>query len=64
MNKDYRRGVVIPILAIGLSAANLIRVKGSENIRAIHIVTLLAMGFALGVLIMNLITIYRNSKRS
>lgn len=64
MNKDNRRGIVIPALAIILMVGNLTRIKDSECIRAIHIVTLLLMGFAIGVLVMNLMTIYRNNKRS
>ncbi len=63
MKKDYRRGIVIPILVIGLMIINFTRVQKSEGVRAIHIVILLAIGFALGVLVMNLMTVYQNNKR-
>ena len=64
MDKNIRRGVLIPIVAILLMLGNFTRLKGSECIRAIHIVTLLVMGFALGVLVINLITLYKNNKRA
>jgi hypothetical protein len=63
MNKDYRRGILIPVVAIALMAGNFSRLKGSECIRAIHVVTLLVMGFALGVLVMNSITLYKNKQK-
>ncbi len=62
MNKNTRRGVLLPIFAISLMIMNMTRLKGSECIRPIHVVTLVVMGFALGVLVMNLITMYRNNQ--
>ena len=41
---------------------NFVRLKDSECIRAIHITTLLVMGFAFGILFMNLMTLYKNNK--
>jgi positive regulator of sigma E activity len=63
MNKEIKRGIFIPAVAIMLMTLNFTRLKDSECIRAIHVVTLLVMGFALGVLVMNLITLYKNSKQ-
>jgi len=62
MKKDNRRGVVIPVMAILLMIINFTLIQNSEGVRAIHIVTLVTIGFATGVLVMNLMTIYKNKK--
>jgi len=62
MNRDIRRGIFIPVMAISLMIMNFVRLKDSECIRAIHITTLLVMGFAFGILFMNLMTLYKNNK--
>ncbi len=56
------RGIAIPLFIIALSAFNFTRLQGSECIRAIHIVTLLTMGMAIGMLIMNVITFIKNKQ--
>ena len=62
MNKNVTRGVVIPAVAVIITAINFSNISNSDCIRAIHVVSLLVMGFALGVLVMNLVTLYKNSK--
>ncbi|MEO5984238.1 MAG: hypothetical protein ABIP80_01965 [Ferruginibacter sp.] len=62
MQKDIRRGIIIPAFLIMLMVLNFTRIKHSENVRAIHVVTLLGMGFALGVLLMNLLSYLKNKK--
>lgn len=64
MNKTNRRGIAMPVIAILLMTINFTRLTNSECIRAIHVVTLLIIGFAAGVLVMNLMTIYKNNKIS
>ena len=44
---------IIPILVIVLGISNYLRLTGTENIRAIHIVTLITTGAAIGVLLRN-----------
>ena len=47
---------VIPIFVIALCTFNYLQLDGTENIRAIHVVTLIAIGMAIGVLLRNLLT--------
>jgi hypothetical protein len=50
---------IIPVFIILLSLINYSRLTETENIRAIHIVTLLVMGMGIGVLLRNLIAYFR-----
>ncbi|MEO6582697.1 MAG: hypothetical protein ABIO05_00140 [Ferruginibacter sp.] len=63
MTKDYRRRIFVPILVMFLLVMNFIRIKNSEGVRPIHIISLLATGFVLGVLIMNVKTYLKEKKR-
>ena len=54
---------IIPILVIALGISNYSRLTGTENIRAIHIVTLLTIGMAIGVLLRNIITHFASDKK-
>lgn len=60
MNKNILRGIIIPLVAIVILATNLTFIENSECLRLIHIVTLLVMGIATGILGMNVITILKN----
>ena len=57
-----RRSLVISALVILLMTVNFTRLKGSECIRPIHIVTLLTLGAAIGVLLMNIILMIKSKK--
>ena len=54
---------IIPILVIVLMTSNYSRLTGTENIRAIHIVTLITIGMAIGVLLRNIITHFASDKK-
>jgi hypothetical protein len=64
MKKANVRGIIMPLLAIMLMGLNLLRIPDSSCIRAIDMITLLIMGAGIGVLAMNLKTVYINNKRS
>jgi hypothetical protein len=63
MNKTISRGLLIPAFIIILMSFNFMRLTGSECIRTIHVVTLLTMGAAIGMLIMNIVTLIRNKNK-
>jgi len=47
--KDLRRGLVAPLLVAILGFGAFLRMPGSENVRAVHILALLGSGMGLGV---------------
>ncbi|MBN8568224.1 MAG: hypothetical protein J0M18_01230 [Ignavibacteria bacterium] len=53
---------IIPVFIILISLINYSRLTGTENIRAIHVVTLLVMGMGIGILLRNLIAYLRGHK--
>jgi hypothetical protein len=53
---------IIPIFVIILGITNYSRLAGTENIRAIHIVTLITIGMAIGVLLRNVLTYFAKPK--
>lgn len=57
-----RRSLVISAVVILLMIVNYTRLKGSECIRPIHIVTLLTLGAAMGVLLMNIILLIKSNR--
>ncbi len=57
--KKKLRSFGIPLLIVTLATTNYSRLTGTENVRAIHIVTLIAIGMGLGILLRNLISYFR-----
>ncbi|MEP7255276.1 MAG: hypothetical protein ABI666_05840 [Ferruginibacter sp.] len=57
-----KRSLVITAIAILLLTMNFSRLKGTECIRPIHIVTLVTLGAAIGVLLMNIMLLIKNRK--
>ena len=57
-----KRSLGITALVIILLSANFTRLQGSECIRPIHIVTLITLGAALGVMLVNIISLIKNRK--
>lgn len=55
---------IIPLFVIVLGITNYSRLTGTENIRAIHIVTLLTIGMAIGVLLRNTLTHFAKKDQS
>ena len=58
-NKQHLRGMAISFFVMAISFFNFMRLTGSECIRAIHVVTLLVCGIAIGVFISNLFAMLR-----
>ncbi len=54
----------LPAFVIFLGISNYSRLSGTENIRAIHIVSLLTIGMAIGVLLVNVITHFAKNKNN
>ena len=61
MNNNKRR-LIMPVFAIFLMIMSYSRLKGSECIRPIHIVTLLVLGAAIGVLLVHIVNIIKERK--
>jgi hypothetical protein len=52
---QLRRGMVISAIVVMFTALSFTRLTGLENIRAIHIVTLLVCGMGIGVFLVNFV---------
>jgi hypothetical protein len=57
-----KRSLVITALVILVMTINFTRLKGSDCIRPIHIVTLVTLGAAIGVMLVNIIILIKNRK--
>ncbi len=57
--KRRLRFFILPLFVIILGWVNYSRLTGTEQIRAIHIVTLITIGMGLGVLLRNIFTYFR-----
>lgn len=60
MRRSPKRAVILSLIVIALTIFNFTRIPGSECIRPIHIVTLIALGLALGVLLASTILLIRS----
>ncbi len=49
MKEKLRRGLFMPLFASALGLAAFIRIPGSENVRAVQMLALIAVGMGLGV---------------
>ena len=56
----FVRSMFISIFVILVSIANYSRLTGTENVRAIHIVTLLTCGMGIGIFLVTLFAWIRN----
>jgi hypothetical protein len=61
MRNSPQRGLIICLFVIAMSILNFSRLKGSECIRPIHIVTLLTAGAGIGVMIVNIFMLIRRN---
>ena len=61
MNNNKRK-LIMPAFAIFLMTMSYFRLKGSECIRPIHIVTLLVLGAAIGVLLVNIVNVIKEKQ--
>jgi hypothetical protein len=55
---------IIPIFVICLGIGNYARLTGTEDIRAIHVVTLITIGMGIGVLLRNVLTHFAKDKQN
>ena len=62
MRRKHTRAMALSFFVIAISFFNFTNLKGSECIRAIHVVTLLVCGMAIGVFITNLLGLLLNKK--
>lgn len=58
-----KRGLVISILIVLLMIINFTRLKGADEIRPILMVSLIVLGVALGILLVNIILLIKSRKR-
>ena len=49
--RSPKRAAILSLIVIFITIFNFTRIPGSECIRAIHVVTLIALGLGLGVLL-------------
>jgi hypothetical protein len=57
-----KRSLVISALVILLMTVNFTRLKGSDCIRPIHIVTLITLGAAIGAMLVNIVLLIKSKK--
>ena len=61
-SKKIKRSILVSLIVMCVSFQQFTRLAGIENIKAIHAVTLLACGTALGVFLVNLMLLIKNNK--
>lgn len=59
-NKNNLRAMAISFFVLTISFFNFTRLTNSDCVRAIHVVTLLVCGMAVGVFLTNLFGYFRN----
>ncbi|HEV8082961.1 MAG TPA: hypothetical protein VGP55_07160 [Chitinophagaceae bacterium] len=59
-NKNNLRAMAISFFVLTISFFNFTRLTNSDCVRAIHVVTLLVCGMAIGVFLTNLFGYFRN----
>jgi hypothetical protein len=60
--KSLRTSLILAVLMMGTSFGNYTRLSGTENIRPIHVVTLLTCGVGIGIFLVSLIMLIRSKK--
>jgi len=60
--KQVRRRLGIGAIVIIASVGNWFRLTGTENIRAIHIVTLIACGMGIGIFLTGFVGLFRKTE--
>ena len=61
-SKQLKRSIFISILVACMSFQQFTRLNGIDNIRPIHIITLLTCGAGIGVFIVNVVLLIKNRK--
>ncbi len=60
-NRKKYKAFILPILAASFLIINYSRLSGTENVRPIHVVSLIGLGIVLGVLLRNVIAYFRGN---
>jgi hypothetical protein len=62
MRNPKTRPIIISLVIIILSFYNFYREEGSQNIRAVQIVSLLVCGMAIGIFLKSVVEFFRDKK--
>lgn len=60
--KSQKKSIILMTGVIIIMAANFMRLKDIDCIRPIHIVTMITLGAALGIILVNIISLIKNKK--
>jgi hypothetical protein len=63
MRNPKTRPIIISLVIIVLSFYNFYREEGSQNIRAVQIVSLLVCGMAIGIFLKSTVEFFRDKKK-
>ncbi|RNI37846.1 hypothetical protein EFY79_06250 [Hanamia caeni] len=63
MRNPKTRPIIISLVIIVLSFYNFYREEGSQNIRAVQIVSLLVCGMAIGIFLKSVVEFFRDKKK-
>ncbi len=63
MKNPKTRPIIISLVIIILSFYNFYREEGSQNIRAVQIVSLLVCGMAIGIFLKSVVEFFRDKKK-
>lgn len=62
--KKFNSQLITLLVFTCISFGNVIRLRGIENVRAIHVVSLLTLGFGLGASVVTIIQYFKNKNSS
>jgi ABC-type Fe3+-siderophore transport system permease subunit len=63
MRNPKTRPIIMSLVIIVLSFYNFYREEGSQNIRAVQIVSLLVCGMAIGIFLKSVVEFFRDKKK-
>ena len=63
-SKKFKRAILVGLIMMCLSFQQFTRLSGIENVKAIHIVTLLGCGAGFGIFIFSLVLLIRNRNKN
>ncbi len=61
--KSRARKIILPAMLLILASASFSRIQNSDGVRTVHVVSLLATGMIMGILLQNLIGLIRERKK-
>lgn len=60
--KSTKRVLIVALVFTFISCGNMMRLKGIEDVRAIHIVSLLTLGIGIGAMLVTLFVLLKNKR--